>query len=925
MIYTIPQISINGQGGELGNPFFGGYIYNLNYDISIGSEGSSSLSVNLVSEDGQYSFTPSDLQVHQAYNIEIGNLSFNMYPKRMRKKYSEKGNLLEIEFTDGSFILDKYFVGLYKKHGGPSALGGDPSCFIIVGREFHPCDINNDGVVNIRDTVVDPCGLCGGLQQSQIQSANAVDCRLTSSLEIFNVKYNFGDLISAISGKGISLSGAFDPNPSYFKEHVGSLRSVLSAWCHDFGWIFFWENGGIKFKDLRTVPIVNAQINTFCPNIEEFEEEYTLDGTFNTVVLSNYSRAGIDKQNVCQDAKYLTMTPFTKESSPGGPLEVVDINPEAAGLCYYAKELRDLYYYFIDAELGDTNKFYPGNKIPKLSMTILSNVIKCDGSGTAGVGSGVSDISQIGVAPSDAFRNSVFDAPPHDDVSFLDTATLSNGSTLYNQRELIKANPEFLECFRLLDNESQWRVATHLGDYFFFVAHYDQERDNEKAQEERDYAGDFVGKFWTYIPSDGESFFQDYTFFSDNTCGEGILRNDNRIQYKFLGDTGDGSLTYFNNPGLTADGGLDRLSQLPFAPFLKILSHTGQDDINDDLRLQKLVCLSQGGERYFPSPTNVESDDDSAPNVPGNWLIQDKQLINEAMTFFPKILSTSMNQAGENVIRLLLANSPPDNAFDKNKIHIFLGYKNLNGAFSHTVNRGENPAVKKLFSFNGDPINYKLDPITGLPMSSIIYKYPTLLCTPLGNETSQCDLVTFHTPAGAFVYYAPTDSDYFSIIEKNEQKTRRAAKVETVLTDGSCGLGDNTLATIVDYHSIKDDDINKFLRIGPSCIYDINQIRATHNNFVRNLAIRQTTPLIKKIFTVDGIDINGPIPTIDQGLQNISISSNNAGVRTTYTLGTSHMLLPDPDVYSRSYGNVGIQGPSRANGINLPYGNSSGQ
>ena len=112
------------------------------------------------------------------------------------------------------------------------------------------------------------------------------------------------------------------------------LRDVLSSWCHNFGWIFFWDNGTIVFKDLRTIPIVNAQIQTFCPNIEEYEEEYTLEGTFNTILVTNYSRAGFDRTETCQDAKYIIIPPLTPDNSPGGALEIEDLDVDASCLCY---------------------------------------------------------------------------------------------------------------------------------------------------------------------------------------------------------------------------------------------------------------------------------------------------------------------------------------------------------------------------------------------------------------------------------------------------------------------------------------------------------------------------------------------------------------------------------------------------------------
>jgi len=141
--------------------------------------------------------------------------------------------------------------------------------------------------------------------------------------------------------------------------------------------------------------------------------------------------------------------------------------------------------------------------------------------------------------------------------------------------------------------------------------------------------------------------------------------------------------------------------------------------------------------------------------------------------------------------------------------------------------------------------------------------------------------------------------------------------VETVFSSGNCALDQNVIATDVRVHNIKDDDIRKFFKIATNtCAYDIDAILALHQNYVNNLSINQATPLIKKIFTIDGVTIDGLIPTIDEGLQGISISASNDGIKTIYTLVTSHMLVPDDDVLSTGYFNSFIQHTTRANDTN---------
>src|SRR6266568_2617866 len=161
-ILKVDGHSINGLGGSSQRPIFGSYIYNLSYDVKIGNEGSSTIIANLVSENGTYSIDDSFLDLNQTYLISIGTkINLPMYPKSWKIIHSTRGNLLELQFIDGSFILDKWQVGLHNKHGCnpylqqsgnvsnhqcPIMWGTDFSaCMLIVGKEKHPCDRNFDG------------------------------------------------------------------------------------------------------------------------------------------------------------------------------------------------------------------------------------------------------------------------------------------------------------------------------------------------------------------------------------------------------------------------------------------------------------------------------------------------------------------------------------------------------------------------------------------------------------------------------------------------------------------------------------------------------------------------------------------------------------------------------------------------------------
>jgi hypothetical protein len=142
-----------------------------------------------------------------------------MYPVKYTKKESEQGKILQVEFADGSFILDKIYVGLIKKHW--SIPGKNITYdkfkrridtyyqkftidknFIILGRELHPCDENKDGKLELREVkAFDPCDPCVNCPTDKYDKEDR--CSQLSYLKVFDVVYTFDELIdgaNAIAG-----------------------------------------------------------------------------------------------------------------------------------------------------------------------------------------------------------------------------------------------------------------------------------------------------------------------------------------------------------------------------------------------------------------------------------------------------------------------------------------------------------------------------------------------------------------------------------------------------------------------------------------------------------------------------------------------------------------------------------------------------
>jgi hypothetical protein len=917
---SIPNILINDS-----NIAFNGYIYSADYNIAYGNEGTSSVIINIISESGTYAISTINLRLDQIYTIKIGsNITLPMYLKRYKIIQATSGKILEVEFIDGSFELDRKYIGLYKRMGMSTGTDSDSiltkgtqfnaalSCLIIVGKEHHPCDRDYDGNFDDVADLEDPCHPCNRdsyeISQAQLTLVNCIE---TVKYNILPVQYNFTELVDALTSNGFVLVNAIDPNTLYHANYEGTVRDVLSNWCADFGWIFYWENNQIIFRDLRTVINVNATISQFCPNLSATEDEATLDGTVSTAMVTNYTREGRGKQRyTCQDAIHIQINPYNQSNAAGGQLAITStINETAAAWSLYSPKLRTLYYWFGEYDLDDRELITPGLILPELGMKILSDPIfvQADTSQSTGFGDGFSVIGLNDIAVQKDESGAI--------IPFLEADSLSG--ELQVVQDAIDGSAEFTACFKLLTEEDQWRLAANMNGKYFFVAQYNQHLENKFGFDESSYAGSFWGKYYVFIP-DGE-FWENTIFIADNPgCTGNSFSKDGNVNWQAI-DINNASFSFLNNqaPG---DPPVP-LSSLPFANFLAAFKDAGYappDEINF-----KLAMVSKGGEEWDPSPGAVDPDENILlDNDKDN--VRNSKLIDQAWEFAPKEVQSFNAGDGSNVITDTLEIGLEDlTDKDKSQIKIFLG-SSMTG-ITTTISGAANDKTTASKPFNGKPLNPNETTDPDL-QELVIYEYPFLQCLPIGNVGNSCDqyMMTIPSMSIDFWFNAPTNTPYAVVIEKTKMRNQKLRKVETVMHSGSCP-NNSTLKFDVNFQPINDQTINDIRRIPDTslCTYDLDTIEQVHSNFAANLPINQVTPLIRKTFTVEGIDIAGPIPTIDDGLLGMKISVGTDGVRTTYEFGTTKMIAPSKsEVYQLALGkqlaNVGTLSETFGPGILQP-------
>lgn len=891
------NLNINGAGQQGAGSLFGGYIYSIEYNVRTGSEGSSSLTASVVNEKGQYNITSSDLSLERPYSVNIGSINLTMYLKSYRKIKSPSGKLLELQFVDGSFSLDRVFVGLHKRHGNNNSLsskatifGDAVGCLVIVGKENLPCDIDNDGNFDNLKDIEDPCHPCTAQSRGTSGKEEArkylVDCKEESKYNILPVSYNFGDLISKLQHK-FKFKNAKDPNPTYRVDYKGSVRSVLSQFCSDFGWIFYWENDVIVFKDLRTVINVNKTAKNFCPNVESDEEEATLDGTVSTITVTNYNRPGRNnEERVCNDAMHFKISPYDANNwGNTTPLGIShDVNEDGAGWAYYDSYLRALYYWFGKYKM-ESGKIHSGGQIRELGFTFLSDAYRLQGT-TQTRSDGIDPFSTVGRGLVDAERDEEGNVVP-----FLEASV---SGYLEEVKDKIEGDEMFKACFECLNVEDQWAAALNIDNKYFFVAHHDASTESRIEDLERKYASDFLGQYHIFNPNfeneTVQNFFEDYTFLpeTENCGGLVTYRRDGTLDFKAI-DAGNASVDYLT--GLDEKGKSVGLKTLPFWEFLSISKDSDSSEavLPEDF---KLVVVKRSNNEWYPNPGTKTDDGKGNPPMEN---INNQVMIGAAFSYYPKQLNSTFKGEGENALEILLKGEDID--LDKGNINIYMGTAGYD-RFQLTKANDYNPRAQDPKAFDGQPVNSN-DGKSPEDKQEIIYKYPGLRCLPIGSSNKNCFKHILHTPAGDFSFFSPSYGTYNVVIEKNKTVKQKIKKAETIAYAGECP-GPQTMNLQVNYQEVNDNSIKEFIKLPNSstCIFDMNAIQKIHENFSKNLSLNQSTPLIKRTITVAGLDSQNP-PGIGDGLMGIRVSLTESGPRTTYELGTIKMVPPaNPSVYT---------------------------
>lgn len=869
-IQIIDRILVNGSSS-----LYGGWIYNLRYNIAYG-DSQSVVKISVISESGEYSISPNTLKntYCNLYTIKIGNqITFTGFLESYNKTISPAGKTLELEFVDSSRVLDIIYIGLFKRHGIKST-----SKMIIVGKEIDAC--NPDGYKNPVKTFFDPCNPC--ITDAGVSAnVNYINCVDKSKYEIHDVKYNFTELLSKLP---IKIRGARDINPKYLASYTGTIRDVLSSWAKDFGFFFYWENGTVVFKDLRNTIQVGAAIDDFCPNLTEYNESFSMKNSVKTATITNFTRPG-DPDNTyeCRKAKYIECESLKQNVTYSMPLTISPkIDSIAAGLANYDDGLRTLYYFYVKYQMYNSSNFTPGKLLEKLGMKILSPQITFDGSLKA-TGKNIS----IEATPAEFLS-----LETKEKIISLDPFTVHPDNLSGEQKEniaTIKTNNQFYQCVSTLDPVNKWKIINNPRGYFFFLASKDNQIEQKYLDEEKRFAN-FLHKYAVYVPDPNDDFFQDYDFTLDNLCGYRYFVDTGNITYRAIGDT-TGNFTFYNTSSQGSGAGFDHImGDLPFAEFLSIIRDRNSSTSSSNTSMAfKLIVVERGRNSFVPSPvTHTESDREIITNYitlsKAKWYLPYEAAHKNSLSgaLIASITDSDLNQSTPSNTYLYLAHNVSEQDFKLTEISAFNDFASFGTLFDGTpINKQENPETQR---------------------EEIIYRYPELKCKILGNHSYggrtslHAQKIVFKTPVGSFKYTEPTDALFGIVVEKVHRKKRAIKKVESFNSTNLNNTDTCDYAKLnVNYENISDDRLKILTKNNSVCKYNTQTIQSIHNEFSKNLSLNFKEPTISKSFRIAGIELSGYTPSIENGLISIDIAINDNGLYSTYEFGTRLMKLPKID------------------------------
>jgi len=347
---------------------FGGYVFKADTSISY-TEKPTEVKISLVLQTSSFSQSNATFDINESdlhcdagkgglsneilYDINLDGYhlqDFLLYSYNFGIEQGQK--VLNVVFKDYSVILDKIYIGLFKKQGYTyphyvssllelpircqdceyqgSAFTGTGyalrdigfGCYAGINGNTYDLFSNSyytqtsvfdewQNFIIGNPSQVAQFDLNGGYLIIGTESATEERCNSAP-----NINYSFIELLAALRKNGINFAGSFpvgtgDSDYVYRNNHNGSLREVLQNWCSDLAYTFYTSGRSFVGINLQNPINISGLSSMADPNSavgQYFQiNDSTLAGGANTTILNFNSSASLENtftQAVIVDNSY---------------------------------------------------------------------------------------------------------------------------------------------------------------------------------------------------------------------------------------------------------------------------------------------------------------------------------------------------------------------------------------------------------------------------------------------------------------------------------------------------------------------------------------------------------------------------------------------------------------------------------------------
>jgi len=815
----------------VGSKLYGGLCYSA--EVSFGGIGGpSTLTLQIVSKTGNYSL-PKLPQGNKFFrNMPLS--TFSLGNGKVFKGYlvsytlNKKADLktLSVSLRDGSICLDQINVGLNILWGNKTK--NKLNDLILVGKAYNQCDTNFDSTIDFNDFNQSNPDYCSPLLGCEPEDAYTNRCQDTIS-QILPVKYTINELIDKLPSYGVKIRNAstftkLNTNPN---EFTGTLRSVISSWCQEYGLSYYWDynTNELVFIDLSEDVKINFNEYINLDDIDEYTQTESIEETYSQGVVSYFGREGEFKDYQANGNAVINLRPLTyADLIDTNDLTQTEINLKelSIALSYYSSTLREVYQWF----------YFYGIKGPTQAEQYIYNSTAAQNSNTA--------------AAQDAkvLKNLA-------NMKILQVCSSTNeNAAAFSVFEQALA-PEKLATLRERSQVYSQNKSTYQPVYYFIIAEFDDQLLAKQYEEEANLAQNYLGRNWIrqYNPNlcCGASKFSDVNVFSP-----------------------DGTANFY--PGFT------NLNGLNFASFgyeqdsyVDSLLQTAEEAENNEpevvtnfdrpYRVNTSFVLAERSPKWYPNSSQLDDYQATFDYYQNNYnfaLVGENGRPQQLLNIYP----AAQNNPN---IRVLLCNiglyQGPLLPISISRIDNFLEVRNPTRVYNtqyNDTNQGQ--------------------------------QYQEVQAGQVGLSSRQCSWIIldgfgFMTPVGSVIFEdAPNievSSNYKVLVQQSFNQTVQIPKVQSayITSTNNKGLRNEYL-----YKPIDSNDINIFEP--RSCVPSEQTIQEIHETVSEFLGTEKVWSSKAVEFSAAGVlpyDIS-----IEEGLENFSIVMDEGGVKTRYRVSSRY-------------------------------------